>query len=67
MTVKTGMEYDVFISHAAQENAAAATEICQALEKQGMRCWIARVSWIWAHEWSSQATDGRIIKELSSR
>lgn len=35
------LDYDVFISHAAEENSAAALAMCEALEREGLRCWIA--------------------------
>lgn len=46
------LDYDVFISYAAEENVAASS-ICEGLEREGLRCWIAPRDVLRGADWSA--------------
>lgn len=50
------LDYDVFISYAEKEKIAASS-ICEGLEREGLRCWIAPRDMLRGADWSATLLD----------
>lgn len=51
------MSYDIFISHSSRDRVVA-DAVCAALERHGIRCWIAPRDIVAGTDWSAAIVDG---------